>query len=142
MAFYTPTPPPPRIIVTEHEDNINTVHVPWKRDILATIWISQFLFLLFGMAVLPYEIYEVISFQTIFIGIIALGNTILMVTPLLEAHHYATGNLTPQYFCKLQGYKAKWVAGSLVVVVLVQGTNQYRSAMEVLRVVVADGVYL
>lgn len=49
--------------MTDHADNINTVHVPWNRNILAAIWIPQFFFLLFGMAVLPYEIYDVISIQ-------------------------------------------------------------------------------
>jgi len=64
MAFYTPiSPPTPRIIVTDHADNINTVHVPWNRNVLTAIWIPQFFFLLFGMAVLPYEIYDVISIQ-------------------------------------------------------------------------------
>ncbi|KAH6707813.1 hypothetical protein BKA61DRAFT_615829 [Leptodontidium sp. MPI-SDFR-AT-0119] len=128
MAFYTPTPALPRIVVTEHEDNINTVHVPWKRNILAAIWIPQFFFLLLGMSLLPIEIYEVFSFQTIFICIIALGNIILMSTPLIEAHRYATGNLTPQFFHKLQAYKARWVAGSMVVVVLIQGGNEFKSA--------------
>ncbi|KAG4427862.1 hypothetical protein IFR05_016657 [Cadophora sp. M221] len=142
MAFYTPTPSPPRIIVTEHEDNINTVHVPWNRNILAAIWIPQFFFLLLGMTFLPMEIYEVISFSTIFICIIALGNIILMSTPLIEAHHYATGNLTPQFFNKLQAYKGKWVAGSLVVVVLIQAVNKYKSVWGVLWVIVADGIYL
>ncbi|KAH9216687.1 hypothetical protein DL95DRAFT_387449 [Leptodontidium sp. 2 PMI_412] len=142
MAFYTPTPAPPRIVVTEHEDNINTVHVPWKRNILAAIWIPQFFFLLLGMSLLPIEIYEVFSFQTIFICIIALGNIILMSTPLIEAHRYATGNLTPQFFHKLQAYKARWVAGSMVVVVLIQGGNEFKSAWGVLWVVVADGIYL
>ncbi|KAL2063087.1 hypothetical protein VTL71DRAFT_6159 [Oculimacula yallundae] len=144
MAFYTPiSPPTPRIIVTEHEDNINTaIHVPWNRNFLAAIWISQFFFLLLGMAVMPYEIYEIISFQTIFIGIISLGNIILVATPLLEAHYYATGNLTPQYLLKLQRYKAKWVAGSLVVLVFIQGLNSYKSAWGVLWVVLADALYL
>jgi len=49
--------------VTDHADNINTVHVPWNRNVLTAIWIPQFFFLLFGMAVLPYEIYDVISIQ-------------------------------------------------------------------------------
>ncbi|KAK0117579.1 hypothetical protein ONS95_011914 [Cadophora gregata] len=142
MAFYTPiAPPTPRIIVTDHADNINTVHVPWNRNLLAALWISQLLFLLFGLAVLPYEFYGIISIQEILIGIMALGNVVLMSTPLIEAHHYATGNLAPQFFHKLQGYKAKWVAGSLVVIVLTQAGNKYKSVWGVLWAIVADVLY-
>ncbi|CZT42956.1 uncharacterized protein RSE6_02926 [Rhynchosporium secalis] len=143
MPFYNPIPPPtPRIIITEHEDNINTVHVPWNRNILAALWIPQFFFLLLGMAIIPYEIDEIISFQTIFIGIIALGNIVLMATPLIEAHHYATGNLTPHYLLKMQRYIARWVAGSMVVIVLIQVMNSYKSAWGVVWVIIADALYL
>ncbi|PVH75126.1 hypothetical protein DL98DRAFT_518777 [Cadophora sp. DSE1049] len=142
MAFYTPiAPPTPRIIVTDHADNINTVHVPWNRNLLVAVWIPQFFFLLFGMAVLPYEVYNVISIQGLLIGIMALGNIILMSTPLIEAHHYATGTLPPQFFFKLQGYKAKWVAAGLAIVVLTQAGNKYKSVWGVLWVIVADVIY-
>merc|ERR1712098_498945 len=110
-------------------------------NVLTAIWIPQFFFLLFGMAVLPYEIYDVISIQGLLIGIMALGNVILMSTPLIEAHHYATGNLPPDFFLKLQGYKAKWVAAGLAVVMLTQAGNKYKSVWGVLRAIVADAIY-
>lgn len=64
-----------------------------------------------------------------------------MSTPLIEAHHYATGTLQPQFFYKLQGYKAKWVAAGLAIVVLTQAGNKYKSVWAVLWAIVADVIY-
>lgn len=61
MALYSPIPPStPRIVITEP----GGVLVPWNRNYLAAIWISQFFFLLLGMAVVPVTIEEYISIVT------------------------------------------------------------------------------
>ena len=53
------------------------------------------------------------------------------------------GTLTPEFFHKMQIWKAYWVGGGLVVVVLTQlGLQMYGNAVGIPWMFVADVVYL
>lgn len=77
-----------------------------------------------------------------FICIAAIGNVILVATPCVEAHKYAVGTLTPEFFHKLQVWKARWVGGGWVVIALVQGGMKYKSVWSVLWTLLVDVLYL
>ncbi|OWP02911.1 hypothetical protein B2J93_3491 [Marssonina coronariae] len=132
--------PTPRIVITEPGGEPLSAPPPWRRRYLAAIWLSQLLWLMLGMAVLPYESAG-LSLSSCFLTLAGLGNVVLASTPAVEAHRYAVGTLTPAFFLRAQRCKAAWALASLVVVVVSQGAMPHPSGWSVFGTVTIDVLY-
>ncbi|KAJ5047653.1 uncharacterized protein L3040_003474 [Drepanopeziza brunnea f. sp. 'multigermtubi'] len=139
MALYSPaSQPTPRIIITKPDEQ-QLLLVPWDRNCLAALWVSQFFWLLVGTAMGPSEPPDY-SWSTLVLLLVALGNLIMASTLFIEAHRYAIGTLTPEFFLKLQKCKTGWVLGGTVITIMAQLSS--KTGLGVLPTVMIDVLYL